>query len=217
MFSSIENREKRSTATLGVSLAVHCAALVWILTPPRAIFISPSSVKSGVNGSSLSYLYFPARSGVDKDKEQASSTRKLVFPSTSKLKKSRAKLSPLPEPEEMKKNESAVAASPAGSVYGSSTIGSPIGQEVRPALRIAGSEPDVRPDDFAGLEGSIVIEITIDERGNIVEKNLLKSLAPDLDKKVLAALEDWRFQPATRDGVAIPSKEDVYYHFPVRR
>jgi hypothetical protein len=26
-------------------------------------------------------------------------------------------------------------------------------------------------------------------------------------------LENWRFRPATRDGVAIPSKQDVYFHF----
>jgi hypothetical protein len=31
---------------------------------------------------------------------------------------------------------------------------------------------------------------------------------------VLEALENWRFRPATRNGIAIPSKQDVFYHFP---
>jgi hypothetical protein len=42
---------------------------------------------------------------------------------------------------------------------------------------------------------------------------VVQSLRPAIDAKVLAALESWHFLPATRDGVAIPSKQDVYYHF----
>jgi periplasmic protein TonB len=214
MFASLPGTNRRSNRTLTGSLALHCALLVWILLPPRAIFISPSSVKAGVNGKGLSYIYFPSKAG-ESTKEAVASTRRLVLPRDAKKQKLREKLSPLPEPEDVAKAES--SASPAGTAYGSSLIGAPIGQEVRPALRVAGSEPRVNPDEFAGLEGSVIIEITIDASGKVVEKNLLQSLNPELDRKVLAALEDWRFLPATRDGVAIPSKEDVYYHFPVQR
>jgi hypothetical protein len=34
-----------------------------------------------------------------------------------------------------------------------------------------------------------------------------------IDQKVLLALESWHFHPATRDGIPIPSKQDVHYHF----
>ena len=216
MFSSLAGKDRRANRALTGSMMFHSVLLIWILLPPRAIFISPSSTKAGVNGTGLTYIYFPAKSGAASQEESAS-TRRLVLPREAKAPKRRVTLSPLPEPEEAAKTESASAASPAGSVYGSSMIGSPIGQEVRPALRVTGSEPRVNADEFSGLEGSVVIEITIDERGNIVAKNLLQSLSPNVDRKVLAALEDWHFLPATRDGVAIPSKEDVYYHFPVRR
>ena len=216
MFSSLASTDRGTNRTLTGSLVLHCVLLIGILLPPRAIFISPSSTKAGVNGSGLTYIYFPAKAGAEA-KQEAAATKRLVLPRSAKREKRRAKLSPLPEPEEASKNETASAAPPAGSVYGSSTIGAPVGQEVRPALRVAGSEPRVNADEFAGLEGNVIIEITIDERGNIVEKNLLQSFSPNVDRKVLAALEDWRFLPATRDGVAIPSKEDVYYHFPVPR
>ena len=43
---------------------------------------------------------------------------------------------------------------------------------------------------------------------------MIQSLAPAVDSKVLAALENWRFRPATRNGAPIASKQDVYYHFP---
>ena len=54
----------------------------------------------------------------------------------------------------------------------------------------------------------------VSEKGNIVQKVVVQSLAPAIDTKVLEALENWRFRPATRNGIAIASKQDVYYHFP---
>jgi hypothetical protein len=45
----------------------------------------------------------------------------------------------------------------------------------------------------------------------------VQSLGPAIDAKVMAALENWRFRPATRDGVPIPSKQDVVYHFKPRQ
>jgi len=68
--------------------------------------------------------------------------------------------------------------------------------------------------ELAGIQGDVVIEITIDDAGNIVEMKVVRSLGTVIDQKVLAALRNWRFRPATRDGAAIASKQDVYYHFP---
>jgi hypothetical protein len=42
----------------------------------------------------------------------------------------------------------------------------------------------------------------------------VQSVAPDVDQKVLAALENWQFTPATQDGRAIASQQYVYFHFP---
>jgi protein TonB len=217
MFSPLAENNRRTNRTFTVSLVIHFLLLIWVLLPPRAIFISPSSAKAGVNGTGLTYLYFPAKSG-ETQQQQSSAARPLILQREAKAKKQKRpeKLSPL-QGDEAEKTAVASSAPASGSAYGSSLIGSPVGQEVRPALRLKGSEPTVNPTEFAGLEGNVVIEITIDDQGNIVEKNLLQSLSPAVDQKVLAALEDWHFLPATRDGVAIPSKEDVYYHFPVRR
>jgi len=88
------------------------------------------------------------------------------------------------------------------------------GEEVRPALPVVSPDPAVATVELNGLQGDVVIEVTIDEQGNIVQKVVIQSLAPAIDGKVLEALENWRFRPATRNGVAIPSKQDVYYHFP---
>jgi TonB family protein len=105
----------------------------------------------------------------------------------------------------------------AGSPYGSLTEGPSAGQEIRPALPITTSEPLVGLGDLQGIaEGNVVVEITIDESGNIVAKSVVQSMGAVLDAKVLGALENWHFRPATRDGVPIPSKQDVVYHFKPR-
>jgi protein TonB len=64
------------------------------------------------------------------------------------------------------------------------------------------------------LNGDVIVEITIDEHGNITETKILQALGFGLEEKVLAALRNWRFHPATLDGVAIASRQDVHFHFP---
>src|SRR5207244_12846753 len=88
--------------------------------------------------------------------------------------------------------------------------------DVRPALPIVSPDPRVEVADLPdGMrKGDEIIEITIDAQGNIVQEIVISSLSSTVDAKVLAALENWHFLPATRFGVPIPSKQDVHYHFP---
>jgi outer membrane biosynthesis protein TonB len=48
----------------------------------------------------------------------------------------------------------------------------------------------------------------------VVEEKLLQGIGPGIDERVLAAVRDWHFRPATRNGVAIPFKYDARFHFP---
>ena len=104
----------------------------------------------------------------------------------------------------------------AGLPYGTLNRGQLYGDEVRPALPVATSDPAVYPWQLPDTAGNEVIEITIDERGEIVRKTVLQSLGPDIDSKCLAALENWRFRPATRNGAPIPSKQDAIFPFRAR-
>lgn len=106
-------------------------------------------------------------------------------------------------------------AASAGSTYGSLNYGDLNGTEVRPALWVSGPNPAVVASEFAeGLEGSVVVEITIDDQGNVVATQLMQGLAPAVDARVIEALQMAHFVPAKRNGVSIASKQDVYYHFP---
>jgi len=47
------------------------------------------------------------------------------------------------------------------------------------------------------------LQIDIDERGLVERAVLVETIAPPYDNRLLAASKAWRFQPATKDGVAV--------------
>jgi protein TonB len=71
-----------------------------------------------------------------------------------------------------------------------------------------------RSDIPSGVAGDVVVEVTIDEKGNVADTKVLESLGYGLEDKVLEALKNWRFTPATMNGIAIASRQDVHFHFP---
>jgi TonB family protein len=60
----------------------------------------------------------------------------------------------------------------------------------------------------------VIVEVTIDEHGTVTQTKVVQSLQSDIDEKVIATLKNWRFRPASVDGVAISSRQDVHFHFP---
>ncbi len=103
----------------------------------------------------------------------------------------------------------------AGSVHGSSLDGPTEGDEIKPGFAVSFSPPRVSRWELpGGKDGDVVVELTIDEQGNVVEEKLLQGIGRDIDERVIAALRVWRFRPATRNGVAIPFKYDARFHFP---
>jgi TonB family protein len=53
-----------------------------------------------------------------------------------------------------------------------------------------------------GLEGTVVIRFTIDEKGKPQNLKVVDSIA-GLDKAALAVVREWRFTPAMKDGKPI--------------
>jgi TonB family protein len=208
------------------SIVVHLLLLAWLVFPRSAAFLAPVSVQRGERGSSLTPIYFDSQFG--KDTASAPGRAKLSSnsrPASSHLTWQRNRNAQkeyerdshetLDAKAEAGESLSARQLPPVGSPFGSLAQGTLYGQEIRPALPIFSPDPVFGSDELAGISsGDVVVEITINERGEIVQKIVVRSLGPALDARVLAALENWRFRPATKDGVPIPSKQDVYYHLP---
>jgi TonB family protein len=215
----------RPRRPLPASIALHVVIFLLLLRGRSPIFVAPSSAL-GAHGTSVTHLYWArgsaglpqAKTCDSTSKARAASKTHLVWKKTTGAELA-SKLSPSTL-ESKTGQESDAAARPsrsAGSPYGALSDDAPAGQEIRPALPAVTSEPHVGPEDLRGVaEGNVVIEITIDESGTIVNKAVVQSMGSAIDARVLAALENWRFRPATRDGVPIPSKQDVVYHFKPR-
>jgi protein TonB len=229
MFQQLDDHAaKRRLRATHVSLALHGALLAWLLHSPAAIFVAPASVRFGLASGSVTQLYWPAHpsdhgdaTAPGKHAEPPQLAKKqIVWQQRTNEKSADAKKPVQPSGQDQQAAASGGELNqpaPAGSHYGSSSSGPAWGPEVRPALWASGSDPIITPTDLAGIrEGNIVVEITIDEQGNVISTTVLQSLSPAIDEKVTSALVRWRFHPATRDGVAIASKQDVYYHYPIR-
>lgn len=212
---------------LTASLAVHCLVLFLLLRSPNPTIVKVQQLRLGNNGRSLARLYWSSdaqalasaktNSKSSQKHEQTVRSKALQTPSRSqqiRLEKQERTLAANNAERATTAGRSRDAAT-AGSRNGSLAEGDLVGSEVRPALWIAGPNPAIAASEFAeGLEGSVIVEITIDEQGNVVATQLLQGLSPAVDARVIEALQIAHFVPAKRNGVAIASKQDVYYHFP---
>lgn len=62
------------------------------------------------------------------------------------------------------------------------------------------------PDEYrrARVGGVVIVEAAISETGTVENVALLKSVAPALDSAAMAAVRNWKFKPAVRDGQPVP-------------
>lgn len=222
----------RHRRALWASLALHGLLLGWLLHSPAPLLLSASSVALGRNGNSVTRLFWPTPtpddsrasspvSATEVYRHQRLGHEKLIWRNTSQLPKLPVAPTKLSRSGEEDRAKTATLSNqghgaPAGPSYGTLYHGPAVGDEIRIALPSATADPVVYPWELPDSEGKVVVEIIIDERGEIVQKTVLQSLGPKIDEKVLAALESWHFHPATRNGVAIPSKQDAVFAFHAR-
>jgi hypothetical protein len=223
--------ERRQRWLLTSSLVLHGFLLAWLLHSPEPQLLNPVSVAFGQNGKSVTRLYWSSKNSDDSDHSSSDLAteryrhqrlgQKLKWKNPAQSAKLTAPAAPLAqtETEDSSKTQTLSAlghGAQAGLPYGTLNHGTLYGDEVRPALPVTTSDPYVYPWQLPDSPGNEVIEITIDERGEIVRKTVLQSLGPDIDSKCLAALENWHFHPATRNGTPIPSKQDAIFPFRAR-
>src|SRR5690348_11342511 len=196
MFQTLSRPRKARAYSIIGSLLLHAIVLILCLYH-APIFVKPSSVAWGQHGRSEALVY----------------TAQAQFEPQPLPKKPllvrKAKPKPLPEIAKAPV-EPPRARTPVGSLY----HGPGSGSEARPALPLVFPDPAVYSWQLGGLQGDVIVEITIDEQGAVTQTKVLQSLRDEIDEKVVATLRNWRFRPATVDGVAISSRQDVHFHFP---
>ena len=198
-----------------VSVAAHLAVLaVLVFHNPRVIDLSPDWLAHGDAAQTYKLTYFPPAAKNDATPRDAA---RLLFPvRASKLRPP----SQPPEPQQVIVIADAEAAdhnSRAGSPLGTmTTIDGPItGHEVHVAYPVVYPDPPVERGELPrDLQGDVVIEVTIDSQGNVVETKIVQAIGHGIDEKIEATLRRWHYQPATLDGTPVASRHDVHFHFP---
>ena len=202
MFHETMGESRRIHAARLISIASHCVILLLVLRSPKAIFVKPSSTQYGKHGTTTQLVYLPRSAPDSVDVAPDSPPKKLLFP------KPRSKARPIEAAAQQ-------TPTPAGSPSGSLFSGPLTGHEVRPAFPIVFPDPVVSRSEIpSGIAGDVIIEVTIDERGIVTATKVLQPFGYGIEDKVLAVVRNWKFTPATMDGVAIPSQQDVHFHFP---
>ena len=215
MFEELEFPERRRwRKALLLSFAVHCLVLLALARRPSPAFVHPAEVALGTPYSSGSVIYLAPLGP-----EQAHETETAALTKPARLSASKPASKPIARHRE--EASKTVAEAPevtahGGSPYGSHIPGTPLtGPAVMPALPQVFPDPPISRGDLPpGVEGDVIVEVTIDERGNVTDLKLTQGIGYGIDEKVLAILRQWHFRPATRDGVTIASQHLVHFHYP---
>ena len=193
MFDIPQPRTRRRNLAFAASFLIQCL-LILALVERAPMFVRPSAVAWGQHGTSTELVYVP---------------RQIERPQLKKqpihLSKRKPAQLPTPTPAELAR---------AGNPLGSLASGPGSGIEAKPAIPLVFPDPAIYPWQLKGVQGDVIVEVTIDDHGNVTATKILQSLQQDIDDKVVATLKGWRFRPASMDGIAISSRQDVHFHYP---
>jgi hypothetical protein len=82
--------------------------------------------------------------------------------------------------------------------------------EIRPPMAIKQTVPPVPPDlSRFGQLRSGEIEVLIDETGKVQTAKVIASIHPVYDAMVLSSAKNWRYDPATADGVPVKYRKRI--------
>jgi TonB family protein len=198
----------------GFALHVLILAALWVARD-KPIFVQPSSTALGNGSRNVTLLYFaPGDEAAARPRTAKQEEAHLRLPAPKP--KPRLKTRPMPQPVQLAKDgDTGEKPERAGTPYGSLYAGDFTGHDVRPAYPVIYPSPPVSRDDLpVGFQGDVIVEVTIDPVGHVVDAKLLTGIGDAIDRKVVETVQNWKFNPAMVDGRPIASKHDVRFHFP---
>ncbi len=216
MFDSPQPRQ-RSTRAQVLSFFAHALIAYLLLAPPTPLFVKPYAVQLGNHGHSTALVFDGRNTDEIADPEDATPTRHTLayVPPNAKTITLRRPDRQAPKKPKNKPAQPVADAARAGQPFGTVLDGPLTGHDVRPALPITFPDPAISSSEVpSGVQGTVVVEVTIDNVGNVTATKILQRLGYGIDEKVEAAVRNWRFRPAIMDGRPIASQQDVLYHFP---
>ena len=76
------------------------------------------------------------------------------------------------------------------------------------------AQPEYTDDARAsGIQGSVMLQVEVNEKGIPTEARVVRSLDEGLDRKATEAALKWRFKPVLKDGKPVPSSASIQINF----
>jgi periplasmic protein TonB len=80
------------------------------------------------------------------------------------------------------------------------------------------SFPAQRPQMPGGaLTRDLIVDVQIDENGRVMQTHKERGMGASVDDVIVATVQQWIFHPATKNGNAVPSVQELHFHFDARR
>jgi protein TonB len=195
-----------------LSLTAHAVALAVLLFSVRLHPVHVSSLPGTASGTHVSIAYLPGRApapathALPKIKPRAIAPAEFTPP--------RAVVASVPPPPELHLpplphltiTEAAPDPSSGSDSWGSGSV----------QIALTTYSPSPAPDLSVlphGVQGDVVVDITIDPSGKVADLAVLHTLGYGIESNVIGILKTWTFRPATKDGTPIASVQELHFHF----
>jgi protein TonB len=197
----------RRNPAYAIGSALLHGLLLLVLIHQRAAWVAPLRLPGSEHGRYLLLTYSPGRAPI-----QATTPNPRTAPQQAK---STTPLPTLPTPKPTASAASPNAQSPAAaqpdSAAGADALGS---GNINIAL--ASHFPAPKPDLSTlprGTKGDVILDIVIDTTGKIADIKMTSGLGHGIDEAVIATVQQWTFQPATKDGHPVASEQELHFHY----
>jgi TonB family protein len=88
-----------------------------------------------------------------------------------------------------------------------------ISDGVKPPRLMRQVNPDYSKARGVRVKGSVEIGAVITSQGATTDVQILKGLAPEVDRSAVEAVKQWRFAPAEKDGKPVAVKVSIELEF----
>ncbi len=211
MLGELEKQPRRlSPLAMTVSVCLHGLVLAAMLYRPEPRLLNPMSSLRGDGGGSRGHvtLVAPGVSSYESAAPKKESDNKLALAKPRKHRDA-------PKAPQVAVAENALRPGMPGYILGSLTSGFVNDHDVHVALPVVAPDPPIVRSKLPDwLRGDVIVEITIDEDGNVTQTKVLQTVGFGLDGIIVETLYKWRFTPAIVDGTKVASRQDVHFHFP---
>jgi protein TonB len=187
-----------TVASVGVHVCV-LGALLYVHSPRLTTVERPGDA----NGHLLSMVYAPGLSAPAATLQSPKTPPRKPVPPTSVP-------TPTPAPPVVSATATAATSSP-DAASGVDALG-----DGNTTVALVVIHPSPKPDLSqlpSGTSGDVIVDVVIDRDGRIAKYTMMRGLGHGVDQTVLATIQQWTFQPATRDGHPVVSEQELLFHY----